>query len=353
MEVAVTGTEAAWRLEMSWVGHREQLYAALDRGAAKLVGSATNADGLGRHALRLLARGDLASAAHCIDWLIQDSPRSAALLAKIWGPGRPRDREAIALAGTIAAGASDADRLIATATRCPSTLPDAREVCDRALAIALSGRKRWRELEAHAVAWAGRAADTRLATRARVDALAGLGRYDEADQVLEALRAASPNDSMVADLWPRIAIQRADFAEAVRRYDALLQRPGADPSDRNSAAWLRLFTETDLSVALDLARKAAGPDRERGPAAALNTLAVIEAELGDLGPAVLDGWQAMGNAGRATPGDADWYLYGRISEQLGLRDDAIAAYRRVAPDPDPNSSHTLAKRRLAKLDVKP
>ncbi|HWO25521.1 MAG TPA: DUF3857 domain-containing protein [Kofleriaceae bacterium] len=352
-EVTVTGTEAAWRLEINAFGHRAQLYAALDRGTAKLVGSASNADGLGRHALRLLARGDLESAARCIDWLVQDSPNGAAMLGKIWGPGRPRDREAIALAGAIATGGSDADRLIATATRCPSTLPDARETCDRALTIGLYVQKRWRELEAHASAWAGRATDTRLATIARVDALSWLGRYDEADQALDALRAASPSDNQVAELWPRIAIQRADLAEAARRYDALLQRPGATPGEHNEAAWLRLFLETDLSAALDLARKAAGTDRARGPALALNTLAVIEAELGELGPAVLDGWQAMENADRATPENADWYLYGRIAEQLGLRDDAIAAYRRVAPDPDPHSSHKLAKRRLAKLAVTP
>jgi tetratricopeptide (TPR) repeat protein len=188
---------------------------------------------------------------------------------------------------------------------------------------------------------------------ARVDALGKLGRFDEADHAIDALRAARPDDAGVAHAWAGVAIRRADFAEGVRRYDTLLQRPDATPGDRNNAAWLRLFTGTDLQAALELARKAAGPDRGSADAPALNTLAVIEAELGELGAAKLDGWQAMVTGGRDTPNAADWYLHGRIAEQLGLRDDAIAAYRRVPPGDAPHTSHTLARRRLARLGARP
>ena len=64
--------------------------------------------------------------------------------------------------------------------------------------------------------------------------------------------------------------------------------------------------------------------------AIVNTLAAIEAELGDLDRAVHDNWKAMELSGSSEPGDADWYVAGRIYEHLGLTGDATAAYRRIA-----------------------
>ena len=177
--------------------------------------------------------------------------------------------------------------------------------------------------------------------RARLSA--DLGRSDEADRVLDALRAGHADDGFLARLSPWIAGEHGDYAEAIRRCAIVLQRPDADDSDRNSAAWLRLFTETDLQRALELAHEAVGPDRT-----------TASSEVGDLGAAKLDGWQSMANGDRATPGPSDWYLHGRIAEHLGLRDDAIASYRRVQQwSKDHHDSYLLAQRRLARLGTKP
>jgi hypothetical protein len=49
------------------------------------------------------------------------------------------------------------------------------------------------------------------------------------------------------------------------------------------------------------------------------------------------------------PDGVDWYVFGRIFEQLGLRDDAIAAYQRVAKAKPPSflpSSYDFTQRRL-------
>lgn len=350
--VTVTGDGAAWRLEVEAHGRKARLYAALDRGAAKIVAVDENLAGLGRHVLRLLARGDLASAARCLDWL-SEVPQVKSWLAKLWGPGLPRDRDAIALAGAAVAGSTDADRVLAIATRCASKLPDVRMTCDHLIGGALRARRRWRELEAHAAAWSSRSTDA-APSLARIDALVELGRFDEADRAQAAASAALPSDSALARAWATIAVQRRDYAEAVRRYDALLQRPDAGPQDHNSAAWIRLFTDDDLPGALDLARKAAGPDRTRAQYPALNTLAAVEAELGDLRAAKLDAWQSMENIGRATPESPDWLIHGQIAEQLGLRDDAIASYRRVRKHSRyHHDSHALAQRRLARLGAKP
>lgn len=54
------------------------------------------------------------------------------------------------------------------------------------------------------------------------------------------------------------------------------------------------------------------------------------------------------------PGDSDWYVAGRIAESYGLRDDAIAGYRRIKrPPPDfMPTAFDLAQRNLARLGVK-
>jgi tetratricopeptide (TPR) repeat protein len=354
IEVTVTGSEAAWRLETSASGRQGVLYAALDRGVAKIIASDEHLPGLGRHVLRLVARGDLTTAAQCLDWLVKDAPRLNPLLGKLWGAGLPRDREAIALAGAVLAGGTDAEHVLPIVKRCASKLPDAREACDRAIGYTLFRHKRWRELEAHAAAWASRTADPQMATLARTDALTRLGRFDAAEAAIDALRAARPNDGDLAHMWTAIAIGRGDHAEAVRRIDAALQRPGAGPREQNEGAWYRLFTGTELPRALELARAAAGPDRTKARYAPLHTLAAVEAELGELHDAMLDGWQAMESLGSAAPAAPDWYVYGRIAEQLGLRDDAIAAYRRAAASGGPpGESNDLAKYRLGKLGARP
>jgi hypothetical protein len=133
----------------------------------------------------------------------------------------------------------------------------------------------------------------------------------------------------------------------------VLQSPLANPSLHNNAAWLHLFTGTGLQSALDLVRKAAGPDRERISYGQLNTIAALEAELGELGAAKLDAWQSMENIGRAVPMGPDWLIYGMIAEQLGLRDDAIAAYRRIPRSNHPDGVFALAQRRLTRLGAKP
>jgi hypothetical protein len=50
------------------------------------------------------------------------------------------------------------------------------------------------------------------------------------------------------------------------------------------------------------------------------------------------------------PDNAAWYVFGRIAEQYGERDAAIADYKRVDAPPDPrnlsDSPYLLAQRRL-------
>jgi tetratricopeptide (TPR) repeat protein len=103
-------------------------------------------------------------------------------------------------------------------------------------------------------------------------------------------------------------------------------------------------------VSLALARRAI--QTEPTSPAILNTLAAIEAERGDLDDAVHDNWKAIDHSGAVEPAEHDWYVAGRIYEQLGLTADALAAYRRIPRSTGGGATtYSLAQRRLAAMQA--
>ena len=87
----------------------------------------------------------------------------------------------------------------------------------------------------------------------------------------------------------------------------------------------------------------------------LNTAAAAEVEVGELsaGKEHLDASMDVNDV--PLPEDADLYVHGRLLEQLGFVDDAIAVYRRIKPDTGINfvpNCGELAQRRLKALGVK-
>ena len=121
---------------------------------------------------------------------------------------------------------------------------------------------------------------------------------------------------------------------------------------RNNLAWLMLARTKDLPRAISLARDEANASKAEH---VLNTYAAVAAETGDLQTAVRQGIESMVQGSRTTPSAADWLVFATIAEKLGLRDDAIAAYKKVTPPARPQnqpSSYDIARARLARLGVK-
>jgi tetratricopeptide (TPR) repeat protein len=186
----------------------------------------------------------------------------------------------------------------------------------------------------------------------RGTALAALGRSREAEALADAVLAKKPDQFGAQRVRALASMFAGAMPEAIQRLDASVDK--GDAGAFNLAAWLRLVAETELPRALEIAKRAVGKDPAKADRSLLDTLAAIQAETGDLRGAMETLWPAM--EGREMR-DGDWYIIGRIAEQIGLRDDAIAAYRRVAPTnvvgiAQSITTHTLAKRRLARMGVK-
>lgn len=83
--------------------------------------------------------------------------------------------------------------------------------------------------------------------------------------------------------------------------------------------------------------------------------AALEAAHGDLDRAIQDNKKAM-ERHVVEPDDGDWFVIGRIEEQLGLTGDATAAYKRVtrpAGDDQLVSAYQLAQARRSALGARP
>ena len=152
----------------------------------------------------------------------------------------------------------------------------------------------------------------------------------------------------------RYQVEDPEFAQFSSKYDAFVAgRATFTPQELNDVTWLKVSSNLDIPNVVGLIKHAAQLEPKSYPVA--NTLAGVEAETGDLHAAVADLRKAvdLDLTGEITA--SDWYVLGRILEQAGVRDDAIAAYRRV-PKTDRDvfgtDIYTLATTRLKALGGK-
>jgi len=346
-----------WRVEYDAFGQRVVLFVALDKGQAKLIGEPSHPAGIGRHALRLLAARDEAGARSLLDWLKQELDASKLNdkqnnpFLRIWNASPSPGKELLELAAAVVTGGSD-PASIPILDKCASKVADARKSCDVPLALAYVDAHRWQELERHATAWSERDPSAKYAIKARVLALARLGRLDDGDRLAEKGLAASPDDELLMHARVELAMARGQIDEAIKRLAEMNKRPAASTEAKNNLAWLQVSAGKDLTSTLTSVRDAVRDSKEAPHI--LNTLAAVLLELDDLSAARVEGWKSMELGDREQPNPSDWYVVGRLYEGLGLRDDAVAAYLRVDPEKTSSfvpTSRDLAQRRLTKLGV--
>src|SRR5262249_10801594 len=144
--------------------------------------------------------------------------------------------------------------------------------------------------------------------------------------------------------------QRGDFAGSLKLLSRIVDSGRANPYDFNQAAWLSLFAGGVTAEAVERARKAVTLDGEKNHAT-LHTLATLYAETGKTEEARSALLQAI-EAGPGGPSPEDWYVLGRIAEQYGVREAALADYARVTEPSEsasPISTYRLAQRRITAI----
>jgi tetratricopeptide (TPR) repeat protein len=184
--------------------------------------------------------------------------------------------------------------------------------------------------------------------------LSRLGRGDEVIKLANERLARLPKDDDALRALAGAAMNKGDYATCDKYYRQVIEELRPNSNDYNNIAWNALLSGAHLDRALDEARQAmelpgAGP-------ALLHTLASLYAETGKSLEAREALLQSMDDAGRDEPADHDWYVLGRIAENYGATDAALAAYKRVEKPKDEAvaaSTYVLAARRMKELKASP
>jgi tetratricopeptide (TPR) repeat protein len=147
------------------------------------------------------------------------------------------------------------------------------------------------------------------------------------------------------------ATGRGDYAKAHALAQNIIDEGKAEPQDLNMIAWDSLFTgkvgPSDLEDALK------GAQLSNNNTSILHTLGCVYAEVGKTKEAREVLIQSMDELNLDEPDENYWYAFGRIAEQYGERDAALANYARVTKPKTavelPESTYQLAQIRLRAL----
>jgi hypothetical protein len=356
LDLRADGDDATgWRVV--WAGGAKHVL--VEDGEYRVMG--VGAD-LGAWALELIERGQVDAARRWLGRKRDDSSSAApagdalagALIARVWPRGAPEDAPTllVAAASLLARGAAPGAAIpILREAHARAASGDARDAIEQALVAALRGSGQLDDAQALTTGLLARHPGSLTAFYAHASVLRESGREDAVEATARARLARAPDDLDATEMLALRMGRRGDHASANALYERLSAKGDVAPSVQNNRAWRALFLggATEEAVALaKLAVEGTAPGR-RGEQ--LHTLATLYAELGrgaEAMQALHQEWQESGAPG---PADADWYVIGRVAEDYGLPEEALAAYRRVSrpQQPDAESTWVLAQRRLGAL----
>jgi len=194
--------------------------------------------------------------------------------------------------------------------------------------------------------------DSALAFNSMAGSLMELGSDADAQKLSNERLAKFQNDDMALRALARVAARKGDFEASSKYLRQLIDSSNALSFDYNEVAWNELFIGKAIDRAIEDARQAT--ILSDNSSAELHTLAALYAESGKSLEARTELLKSMDEAGHEEPSSVDWYVLGRIAENFGALDAAIADYKRVEkPEKvDTTSTYLLAQKRLNVLAKK-
>jgi len=344
---------------------REVIYVVKEDGAYKVVSHWQDEYGLALEMLDRVAANNLTGARTLLDWVredwsvnIGDDPVSGPAFPRLWTKGENADAETIkiAAAAILALSKETAKRGLAILESAEkSATPRTEMQRDGILVSSISG---YDNLQMYDKALrlddelARLYPDSRLVFLWRSFDLRMLGRFKEADALAQHRLATNPADIDAQRALMTAATMQDNHALAYELDSKIIHLDNVQADDFNGLAWESLFIgKTDLQD-LNYAVKA---DQLSNYFPELHTLGCIYAELGKTKEARDVLIEAMDKANMDDLDPNTWYAFGRIAEQYGERDVAIADYKQVEkPKPDiaiPDSAYELAQLRLRALQA--
>jgi transglutaminase-like putative cysteine protease/Flp pilus assembly protein TadD len=368
MEPKAEGDDAnGYRVALRVSGNKSiAFYIVKEDGKYKILDTSEKSNSIGLEILDRVNANNLAGARAMLDWLREDQhlaggddPLAGAAFPRLWTKGKEGSADQIKLAAaailvdtkptaqqgiSILAGAKDAAKTDVDKLNISLALISGYfnvEDYDKLLAVASELAKQYPE--------------SRRAFLDESSALRALGRYPEADQLAQERLKRMPDDIDALRTLTANATAREDYALAHQWGLKIVAAGKAEPPDLNELAWHALFTGNVSSDDIENAVKAAQLSTTK--TAELHTLGCVYAEIGKAKEAREVLVQSMDLLALDEPNSDYWYAFGRIAEQYGEQETAMANYARVTkPEKTiaiPSSSYRLAQNRLKILSSAP
>jgi tetratricopeptide (TPR) repeat protein len=179
---------------------------------------------------------------------------------------------------------------------------------------------------------------------------AGLKRFDEWDKLVQARRAAHPDELAYIRSAARLAAYRGQFDKAREIIKTIMDKGQSNSEDLNLYAWFALALPTSVDQeAIDTAVRAT--DLSKGSFAIQHTLGCVYAQAGKTTQARELLLKAMDANHLEKPNSEIWFGFALIAEQYGAAAAAREMFARVEkPKTDyPASSYALAQQHLDNL----
>ncbi len=354
------------------VGYREKLqtpggkqttfFVVKEEGEYKLLDTADKPNAIGLEILDRVAANNLDGARALLDWLREeqhlaggDDPLLGIAFPRFWTKGKDADARQMKLAA-----AAILVETKPTASQGLSMLEEARKAATSdaektnitvALLEGYAVLDDYAKLLSVSSELAKQYPESARVFRDQVGALEGLGKFDEADALIQQRLKRLPDDVDTIKVMERNDISRGDYQGAYKVAQSLVDVGKVDASDLNGMAWLTLFFPRPDGPDIDSALKSSqlSPNSPH----ILHTLSCLYAESGKTKEAYDVLIHAMDIANLDEPNGDYWFALGRIAEQYGEREIALADYAKVTKPKRalaiPESSYQLAQNRLKVL----
>lgn len=340
----------------------ETFYLVKEEGRYLLLDTSQKPNAIGLEILDRVAGNDLAAARQMLDWVREsqhlaggDDPFDGNPFPRFWTQGKDGNaaQMKLAAAALLAQTKPTAKRGLAILEPARAQASTDAEKLNLDLAL-LSGYILSEQFERALQILdplAGQNPESKRLFRDRAIALIRLGRWSDADQYADERLSRKPQDLDALRILIGSAVAREDYKRAHSFDQKLLASGKAEAGDLNNSAWHALYTGAVTDADVDTAVRAAQMSQDS--AGVLHTLACVYAEVGKTKEARELLLQAMDKLNLDEPDAPYWYAFGRLAEQYGLKEIALAHYSRVEKPKEafqiPDSSYRLAQTRLAGL----
>lgn len=261
----------------------------------------------------------------------------------------PRDRASAALALSILSEDPQAVIGRLKVKVAAEAAPRRRDILSHALLLGLLAERRWKEAQPIAAGLHRRHGRSETLYNMHISVLFELEQWRSAEKHIRRRLRRLPQDRRALEQLANVETARGRFGRAEVILEALAARgeEGASSVVYNNLAWVSLFRGKVGLKDLQRAKKANALSKGRSPAE-IHTLAALHAERGETSRTIELLRQRLELIDADAPESMDYYLLGRVMENMGLLRLARRAYLQVEADEGnrADSTHSLAQRRL-------